>query len=427
MMTNFKLQIFKNAWHFLESWFWVIWYGYPARKLIVIGVTGTDGKTTTCHLIYEILKQAGYKVALVSTVAAFIGDEEIDTGFHVTTADARVLQPLLKKIVDRGFTHVVLEVTSHSLDQHRVIGCNFYTGVITNITHEHLDYHGTFEKYKAAKMKLLAMSKHPIYEYQISKLQITNPRLAGKYNKYNLGAAEAVAKLFGVEKYVPLVARSFSGVPGRMEEVPNKLGFRTIVDFAHTPNALESVLSTLSNQLTGDHKLIVVFGCAGLRDHSKRPMMGQIAVKYADKVIITAEDPRTESLEDIYNDIVSHTPSLISLKYHPSSPSYVGGGVPQDGGGIVWGETRQGVVVLGGRQARGEVFREDDRQLAINKAVEMARKGDIVVVTGKGHEKSMCFGKIEYPWSDRKVVEEAISQLTSRWRTPLLNQERGKG
>ena len=361
-ISNFKFQIIRNVYHLLNSLFWVAVYGYPAKKLIVIGVTGTDGKTTTSHLIYKILKKAGYKVALVSTVAAFIGDEEIDTGFHVTTAEARVLQPLLKKIVARGFTHVVLEVTSHSLDQYRVVGCNFYTGVITNITHEHLDYHGTFEKYKAAKMKLLAMSKHPIYSYEKSKLKITNPKLAGDYNLYNLGAATAVAKLFGVEKYVPLVARSFSGVPGRMEEVPNKLGFRTIVDFAHTPNALENVLKTLRSQKVESSSLIVVFGCAGLRDHTKRPMMGEIAVKYADKVIVTAEDPRTEKLDDIYRDIAA-----------------VGS------------------------------MREDDRQKAIEKAIGMAKKGDIVVITGKGHEKSMCFGKTEYPWSDREAVIKSIS------------------
>lgn len=345
-----------------------MYYGYPAKNLVVIGVTGTDGKTTTCHLIYEILKASGLKVALVSTVAAYIGDEEIDTGFHVTTANAKVLQPLLKKIVEKKFTHVVLEVTSHGLDQNRVVGCNFYTGVITNITHEHLDYHGTFEKYKAAKMKLLKMSRFPIYEYSKSKLKINNTHLIGDYNLYNLGAATAVAKLFGVEKYVPLVARSFSGVPGRMEEVKNNLGIKIIVDFAHTPNALKSVLSTLSNQLTNNHKLILVFGCAGLRDHTKRPLMGEIAVKYADKVIITAEDPRTEKLDDIFSQTTSKIQDLTS-----------------------------------------KILREDDRGKAIALAIKSAQKGDIVVITGKGHEKSMCFGKTEYPWSDKEAVIKSLS------------------
>lgn len=357
-----KFQILRNIYHFVESWFWIFWYGYPAKNLIVIGVTGTDGKTTTCHLIYEILKKAGKKVALISTVAAYIGDEEIDTGFHVTTANAKVLQPLLKKIVDRGMTHVVLEVTSHALDQNRVVGCNFYTGVITNITHEHLDYHGTMERYRAAKMKLLAMSKHPIYEYSKTKLKITNSKLYGDYNLYNISAATAVAEVLGIrDSVIGIVIKDFPGVPGRMEEVPNKLGIKIIVDFAHTPNALKNVLSNLSNP-------ILVFGCAGLRDHTKRPMMGEIAVKYADKVIITAEDPRTEKLDDIYKQ-----------------------------------------VVLGIRDSvLGIVTREDDREKAIKLAISMAKKGDTVVITGKGHEKSMCFGTTEYPWSDRDAVQKAL-------------------
>ncbi|KKU72951.1 MAG: UDP-N-acetylmuramyl-tripeptide synthetase, partial [Candidatus Amesbacteria bacterium GW2011_GWB1_47_26] len=137
---------YKNFKHWLEAVWAVIINGYPARKLKVIGVTGTDGKTTTCHLIYEMLKAAGKKVALVSTVAAYIGDEQIDTGFHVTTPDAKFLQLLIKRIVETGMEYLVLEVTSHGLDQHRVLGCNFMVGVVTNITHEHLDYHGSFAK-----------------------------------------------------------------------------------------------------------------------------------------------------------------------------------------------------------------------------------------------------------------------------------------
>ncbi len=352
--------------HFLESVWQVAKWGYPARRLYVIGVTGTDGKTTTSHLIYEILKTAGKKVALVSTVAAYIGNQEIDTGFHVTTPDAKFLQPFIRRVVDAGMKYLVLEVTSHGLDQHRVLGCNFMVGIITNITHEHLDYHGTFAKYKAAKMKLLRMAKHPIFKYAKTRIKITNPALAGEYNKYNVGAAEAVAKVFGIRySVVGRAVKNFVGVPGRMEEIKLGQPFRAIVDFAHTPNALEQVLTELRNQLTNNHKLIVVFGCAGLRDKLKRPMMGQIAARLADKVIITAEDPRTESLDEIYRQITSG----------------------------------------------GELFRQDDRQKAINLAVKLAKPGDIVVVTGKGHEKSMCFGTTEYSWSDREAIDKAIKEV----------------
>ena len=369
--------------------------GFAGRKLKIIGVTGTDGKTTTSHLIYEILRNAGFKVALVSTVAAYIGDEEIDTGFHVTSPEPWLLQPLLKKIEKKGFTHLVLEVTSHGLDQNRFVGVKFYVGVITNITHEHLDYHGTFEKYKVAKLKLLRMARHPIFKYAKSKMRVDNPALAGEYNLYNIGAAEAVVKIFGVRySVVSEVVKNFAGVPGRMEEIKLGQKFRTIVDFAHTPNALEQVLTELKKQLflsldsaRDENKLILVFGCAGLRDHAKRPMMGKIAARLADKVIITAEDPRTESLDDIYRQITSSLPSPES-----STSRFAG--------------RRGGSTAVG-----GEVFRVDDRQLAINKAVSLAKPGDIVVVTGKGHEKSMCFGKTEYPWSDREAVGKAIRRL----------------
>ena len=375
------MRIWKNFGHWIESWGYAILNGLPAYRLSVIGVTGTDGKTTTCHLIYEILKMAGFRVALISTVAAYIGEEEIDTGFHVTTPDARLLQPLLKKIADMRFTHVVLEVTSHGLDQNRLAGVRFEVGIITNITHEHLDYHQTFENYRQTKTKLLKMARRPIYKYEKTKIKISNPALPGEYNKYNVGAAEAVVKIFGVQySVISEVAKNFAGVPGRMEEIRQGQPFRAIVDFAHTPNALEQVLTTLKKELGVRSQLILVFGCAGLRDHSKRPMMGRIATKLADVVIVTAEDPRTESLDEIFKQITSPLPSP---------------------------EFRRG----GSTAVEGEVFRVDDRQKAINKAVAMAKPGDIVVVTGKGHEKSMCFGKTEYPWSDREALTTAIRKL----------------
>lgn len=297
-------------------------------------------------------------------------------------------------------------MTSHGLDQNRLVGIGIEIAVITNITHEHLDYHKTMANYMATKAKILrgcrvavlnsddpafaGLSSQaegltkivPFTKWPDSRRSLA---LAGDYNRYNISAAVAVAKILKAEKGVPLVVRSFSGVPGRMEEIKLGQNFRAIVDFAHTPNALEQVLSTLKKsgfRTQGAGKLILVFGCAGLRDHSKRPLMGQIAVKYADKVIITAEDPRTESLNEIYKQIISNTSP------HPSPKL---------------GEGEPGRV--------GEVLRADDRQSAINLAVKLAKKGDVVIVTGKGHEKSMCFGKTEYPWSDREALEKAIKML----------------
>lgn len=392
---------YKNLKHYLESVWEVVKAGYPARRLKVVGVTGTDGKTTTCHLIYEILKAGGKKVALVSTVAAYIGSEEIDTGFHVTTPDAKFLQPLIRRIADAGMEYLVLETTSHGIDQHRVLGCNFMVGVITNITHEHLDYHGSFAKYRDTKAKLVLSTQYAvlnkddpstgwiksqisnpksqkIIQFTKSKIQNVSLALAGDYNLYNIGAAEAVAKVFGIrESVIGGVVKNFAGVPGRMEEIKLGQKFRAIVDFAHTPNALEQVLGELKRQKAKGKSLIVVFGCAGLRDHSKRPMMGEIAARLADKVIITAEDPRTESLDDIYKQIVSKT--------SPPTPLLNSG--------------------------EGNAIREDDRQKAIEMAVKMAKPGDIVVATGKGHEKSICFGTREYPWSDQEAMIKAIHDL----------------
>lgn len=383
-------QVVANIYHWAVSVFFTILNGYPAQKMKVIGVTGTDGKTTTSHLIFDILRSGGIKTGLISTIGAFVGQEEIDTGLHTTTPDARLLQPILRRMRQDGVTHVVLEVTSHGLDQNRLVGCNFYIGVITNITHEHLDYHRTFERYREAKAKLISNTQYSVLNkndpnfaylksksrgqvipYAKTKIKITNPRLVGEYNQYNVGAAVAVARIFKIaDSIINKAITDFTGVPGRMEEIKWPEArlpagrFRVIIDFAHTPNALEQVLRELKTQKSKLKKLILVFGCAGLRDHTKRPLIGKIAVKFADKVIITAEDPRTESLDEIYKQITS---------------------------------------TMG-----GEVFREDDRQKAINLAVSLAKPGDIVIVTGKGHEKSMCFGTTEFPWSDREAVEKAI-------------------
>lgn len=375
----------KNFIHLLEGIFWVVFYRYPAKNLKVIGVTGTDGKTTTSHLIYELLVRAGKKTALSSTIGVVMGSEVIDTGFHVTTASSHLLQKLIRKIVGRRIEYLVLEVTSHSIDQHRIFGCNFYISVFTNLTREHLDYHPSFEDYRETKTRFLERTpisilneldpsfgfvknrcRGKVVGYKLYKGKIDNPKLPGKYNLQNLAAVEKVAEVLKIDtKVVNEVAKDFSGVEGRMEEVKNKLGIKIIVDFAHTPNALENVLEEVKGQTKG--KVICVFGCAGERDEGKRKIMGKVASQSSDIVIITAEDPRSEDVKEIMKSIAL---------------------------GATEGEKVYEIP------ERGEAIR-----FAIN---DVAKKGDLVIICGKGHEKSMAYGKTEYPWSDVEAVNKAL-------------------
>lgn len=396
----------KNLFHLLRAILANIAHRFPSKKLVVIGVTGTDGKTTTATLIWHILRTAHKPAGLISSVAAYIDDQEIDTGFHVTTPDPWALQKFLKLMVNKGLKYTVIEVTSHGLDQHRLFGINFQVGIVTNVTHEHLDYHKTYENYLKAKSKLFERVKIAVlnkddksYEYLNSKLEIRNSklvnygiknkadftpvtfkfktRLPGEHNQYNCLAAIAAASSLGVpqEKIREAVA-SFKGVEGRMEEISEGQNFKVIIDFAHTPNALENALKTLK-KLPHYRKLIVVFGCAGLRDFQKRPMMGEIAARLADIAVLTAEDPRTEDVSKIIEQIA------------------------------------KGCKKAGGREGKS-FFRVPDRREAIRFAIQkLAKKGDIVVICGKGHERSMCFGTTEYPWSDQEEARKALKKLNA--------------
>jgi len=410
------------------------YYDWPGRKLTVIGVTGTDGKTTTCNLIYHILVKAGFKAGMISTVNAVIGDDVLDTGFHVTTPDAHNVQRYLEKMVDAGLTHVVLETTSHGWAQHRVDACEFDIGVVTNITHEHFDEHGSYEKYRAAKARLFSS-----LEKTATKPQ-GNPRLAVlnkddrsfdylneivKVNKLTYGL-DAYANIqgidigfdpkgmqftvkhqeFRVDIQVNLVGRynvsnclaaicatalglsiepeiaadgiaSLPGIPGRMEVIDMGQAFTAIVDFAHTPNALKVSLETaremLNNRAGENNRVIAVFGSAGLRDKKKRRMMAEISAELADLTVLTAEDPRTESLEEILDEMAAGSRSR---------------------GGC-----------------EGETFwRIPDRGEAIRFALRLARPGDIVLACGKGHEQSMCFGRVEHSWDDRIAMRAALAE-----------------
>lgn len=398
-MVSRIVAYLKNLKHLIEALLATILYCYPAKKLKVVGVTGTDGKTTTVHLIHHILNSDNKKVAFVSTLGAKMAGGKIETGLHVTTPNPWLLQKILRQFVDKKIEYVVLETTSHGLDQHRLLGCNFSIGVLTNITHEHLDYHRTFNNYLRTKAKLFRRveiailnrdDKHfnylkqvakraKIVIYGIEKKADYTPenfkfktKLPGEYNLYNCLAAIATACSLGIDKKVIKKALlSFKPVKGRMEEIKEGQNFRVIIDFAHTPNGLEKALTTLKKQ-KDKARLIVVFGCAGERDVQKRPMMGEIASRLADLVILTAEDPRTEDINKIIEQIA------------------------------------RGCQKMGGIEEK-TFFRVPDRQEAINFAIQkLAKKDDIVVICGKGHEKSMCFGKTEVPWSDQKAAKKGI-------------------
>jgi len=380
-------------------------YRFPGKKLKVIGVTGTDGKTTTASLIYHILNLGGKRAAIISTVCAKIGDQEIDTGFHVTTPHPWLLQRLLRQMIKQKIEYVVLEVTSHGLDQYRLLGIPFEIGVLTNITHEHLDYHKTYENYVAAKARLLKSAKIAIvnkddesYKFLSSKFKIQSSKfitygikneadftpkkfefktsLPGEYNLYNCLAAIAATSQLGIPaKIIREGVSSFKGVIGRMEEINEGQDFKVIIDFAHTPNALEQVLKSIKSIKTEKAKLIVVFGCAGLRDREKRPKMGEIASRLADLVVLTAEDPRTEDVNEIIDQIA------------------------------------KGCLKASGIEGKN-LFKIPDRQEAINFAIQkLAKKEDIIVICGKGHEKSMCYGHTEYPWSEHEAVRKALKSI----------------
>jgi UDP-N-acetylmuramoyl-L-alanyl-D-glutamate--2,6-diaminopimelate ligase len=419
-------------------------YEWPGRKLTVIGVTGTDGKTTTCNLIYQILVAAGLKAGMISTVNALIGEEVLDTGFHVTTPDAHDVQRYLAKMVEAGLTHVVLETTSHGWAQHRVDACEFDIGLVTNITHEHFDEHGSYENYRAAKARLFSslertgpkpqgnprlailnrddrsfeflndlvnakkityglgqgadvqaidvsytpdgmrfVTKHPRFRVSIKV------SLVGRYNVSNCLAA-LCATIIGLGINPEIAAQGIAtlpGIPGRMELIDMGQDFTAIVDFAHTPNALKVTLETAREMLVSSSpppgegpgvrqnpRIIAVFGSAGLRDKEKRRMMAETSAELADLTVLTAEDPRTESLDGILDEMAA------------------------------------GATSGGGRE--GETFwRVPDRGEAIKFALRLAHPGDIVLSCGKGHEQSMCFGKIEYPWDDRTAMRAALAQF----------------
>lgn len=404
-------------------------HGFPARLLTMIGVTGTDGKTTTSNLIYHILRAAGVQAGLISTVGAVIDGREVDTGLHVTTPDAPTVQSYLSEMVRAGLTHCVLEVTSHGLAQHRVGACEFDVAVVTNITHEHLDYHGNYAAYRSAKAMLFEGLAFSVRKAGQSKIAVLNAddgsldvfsaipadqhityaisgaadlvtqnlslgpegarfdlvaggvatpiktSLFGKVNVSNVLAASAAALALGISpQAIQRGVADLQRIPGRMELIEGEQDFSVMVDFAHTPNAIQRAIEAGRDLIRPEGRVITVFGSAGLRDVVKRRTMAQVSCRDADLTVLTAEDPRTESLDAILADMAA------------------------------------GCAAAGG--VEGESFvRVPDRLEAIYFALTEARSGDLVLICGKGHEQSMCFGSREYPWDDREAARRALAAL----------------
>ena len=399
------------------------YHDYPSRKLVVIGVTGTDGKTTTSHILHSILKQAeGVQPGFISTISADFGDEEVSTGLHVTTPGAPQVQAYLAQMVSAGLTHCVLEMTSHGLAQGRLSGVDIDVAVLTNVMHEHLDFHGSWENYRDAKAimfrklaqsfrksgqpkisvinaddksvdyfaEILADSVvqygiHHHADYQAENIQYhpdkttfvvqqtpIRMQLVGEFNISNVLATISVARELGIDwNAIQVGIALVDGISGRMERIDEGQDFVAIVDFAHTPNALKRALEAGRTMLPEGKRLICVFGSAGLRDVEKRRLMAETAAQLADMTVLTAEDPRTESLDDILEMMA------------------------------------QGCISQGG--VEGETFvRVRDRGEAIFQACQMAEAGDIVMACGKGHEQSMCFGTVEHPWDDRDAMRSAL-------------------
>ncbi len=435
------------------------YHDYPSRKLIVVGVTGTDGKTTTSTLIHRILQIASDgKAGLVSTIAAEIGSQSVDTGFHVTTPSAPQIQAFLAHMVEQGMRYAVLEMTSHGLAQGRLNGVDIDVAVLTNLTHEHMDYHKTFENYRAAKGRMFAMLgtsyrkprqpkisvinaddanaayfrqvsadsahwnvgaglvpptageaslaptvtegeiggadrvvtygidaaadvrgtdiiHHPGYTQFVvhfdQRSELFHLPLVGRFNVYNALAAISVTRALNLQ--IEVIQRGLlqvTGIPGRLERIDSGQDYLALVDFAHTPNALDKALSAARTLTNG--RVICVFGCAGLRDRDKRRMMPEIATRLADFSVFTAEDPRTESLAEILQTM--------------ADAATAAGGV------------------------EGKTFtRVRDRGQALSEACQRAGAGDVVIACGKGHEQSMAFGKTEYLWDDRDALRAAIN------------------
>ena len=338
---------------------------------------------------------------MVSSIGAQIGNNSQDTGFHVTTPSPFQVQKLINQAQKAGSKYLILEATSHGLEQNRLAFVNFKISVVTNITSDHMDYHKTWSNYASAKAKLFKDASISVLNKDDKSYQFLKQKISGKiitystqnkadlnskaynldsifaqrYNRSNALAAVAACLAIGLPKNKIVKAlKTFKGIPGRFEKVNAGQKFEAIVDFAHTPNAFENILTELKGRKKVKSKLIAVFGSAGKRDKGKRPLMGEIAAKLADTSIITSEDPRTENQDSIISQISEGFKKL-------------------------------------GKKENINYFKIPDRGTAISFAVNLAKNNDTVVFLGKGHEKSMTIGKRDYPWDEVEEVKKAIRKV----------------
>ncbi len=398
-------------------------HDHPSRKLTLVGVTGTNGKTTTTYLIESVLRRAGHRVGLIGTIVYRCGGTEIDA--VRTTPEAPDLQILLERMARLGTDSVVMEISSHALALHRVDGCEFDVAVFTNLTQDHLDFHGTMEAYRRTKLSLfeglnaettkltekaavinlddpaadlfLGAARVRSYTYSLEQpadlmatdirigidgvwCRLKTPwgatavrsRLLGRYNLSNILAAAATGLHLGTKlSEVADAISELRDVPGRCERVEEGQEFGVMVDYAHTPDALQRVLRMARECCPG--RLIVLFGCGGDRDRGKRPLMGEAALRLADFTVITSDNPRSEDPHRIIQEI-------------------------EDGAKKVWGQGKGYVIIL-------------NRAMAIREALSLAQRGDVVVIAGKGHETYQILSDRTIPFDDRQVAREALHEL----------------
>ncbi len=405
-ITYIKVKNSSEAFGVMASNF----FGNPSRKLKLVGVTGTNGKTTVTTLLYDLYTGLGYYAGLLSTIKIRIGEKTV--GATHTTPDALQINKLLKQMVDEGCSHCFMEVSSHSIDQNRIAGLHFAGGVFTNITHDHLDYHKTFEEYLRVKKRffdelhdtafalsniddkngrvMMQNTKAAVKTYSLSRpadfrakiiessfegMQLVIDgeefwtKLVGRFNVYNLLAVYASAILLGENKQEILTTLSTEGaVEGRFDFIRSQNNIYGIVDYAHTPDALKNVLDTINSIRTGNEELITVVGAGGDRDKAKRPVMAEVAAVKSSKVILTSDNPRSEDPEEI---------------------------------------VRQMEKGVGGENYM-KVFSIINRREAIKTACALAKPGDIILVAGKGHEKYQEIKGVRHHFDDKELIREFL-------------------
>ena len=389
-------------------------YGHPSHELKLVGVTGTNGKTTTATLLYDMFMAMGYNAGLISTVVYRIGERRIDSTH--TTPDSIRLNAMMREMVDKGCDYCFMEVSSHAAAQHRIDYLKFTGALFTNLTHDHLDYHGTYKEYIRAKKsffdaldksawavvniddrngdvmvqntraKVFRLSLRSMADYHTRLIELMPDgmqlnldghelwvKFTGRFNAYNLTTVYAAATLLGIDKIEVLtVLSALSPVSGRFETITAKDRTMAVVDYAHTPDALDNVLQTIDEVRKENQQLFVVCGCGGDRDKTKRPEMAAIALRYATTAIFTSDNPRTESPEAILDDMIAGVGTATNY------------------------------------------LRITDRREAIRTASMLAKPGDIILIAGKGHEDYQIIGTEKHHFDDREQIREAFDATHNR-------------